>query len=688
MNGFALGKYFWLPPMPAWINGAAFAFALRNWFAATLALFIAFELQLDNPVWAWLTAWIVAQPTPGMVLSKGVYRFGGTIAGACIAVILIACFAQAPEYFVLALALVVGGCTVLSNVLTNNRAYATVLAAYTAAIVASDAINDPNNVFLIAMARGAAILVGVSCGIVANSLFAPHRAEPDTRRKLAELLNLACHRAAIPWQTPLEEKIKIGKKLIDDTIALNTSIEFAAAESGIFRLQANNARSLLAHVFGLVSARRSLDHYLHRCGWPRHHALQIYHGILLDLLADMPAKLDAGKLENELREIAELRHQLAQVRPEDDSTDAAEAISARLVIDRVDDLLEHLGGALEDWRDVLEERWHPEPRRVLNFHRDIRAAWINGLRAFLAVCLTGAFWIASAWPDGPSALIFVSVMLSLFSYFPRPDRVGWAFFVASIPGVPLGILCKFYLLSAATGFDYLVVVSFLFLLPLGLLMSNPKYAMGALAFAFVFLNLSGPANPMVYDLSASLNSALAIEIGTLAGSLCYVYLFPPDPHAARAYVTYRIRRGLGQLAGLDPIPHFSHWETRMYDRVNRLYDPDNPSGTHTDEWYEAGLGALTLGNEILRLRHWLAEETLPAAVRGAVEDVIAKTSKILSYPEPAAAAVKHARELVRGLDPGQGRPLRLEWARAAGALEEMDVYLDEHPRLLNRAPIP
>ena len=476
MNGFALRNYFWLPPLPAWINGAAFAFAFRNWFAAMLALYIAFALQLESPVWAWLTAWIVAQPTPGMVLSRGFYRFAGTVAGAIFAVILMANFAQTPELFVLALALLVGGCTVLANILTNNRAYAAVLAGYTAAIVASDAIASPSDVFTIALARGAAISVGVACGILANSIFAPHRAEPETRRRLADLLNLAARRAAIPWQTPLADKIKVGKKLIDDAIALNTLIEYAAAESGIFRLQANNARSLLAHVFGLISARRSLDAHLHHHGWPAHDALQIYHGIVLDLLNDMPAKLDAGQLNEELAEIAAIRRQLAGLRPENDSPNAADVISARLVIDRIDDLLEHLGGALEDWRDILEERWHPEPRRVLNFHRDLRAAWINGLRAFIAVCLTGAFWIASAWPDGPSALIFVSVMLSLFSYFPRPDRVGWAFSWASLPGAPAGIFCKFVLLSAATGYEYLLLVSLLMLIPLGLVMSNVALA--------------------------------------------------------------------------------------------------------------------------------------------------------------------------------------------------------------------
>lgn len=153
-------------------------------------------------------------------------------------------------------------------------------------------------------------------------------------------------------------------------------------------------------------------------------------------------------------------------------------------------------------------------------------------------------------------------------------------------------------------------------------------------------------------------------------------------------MTYRIRVGLGWLARNNPIPTFSSWETRMYDRINRLHDPKNPSGTHTDEWFEAGLGALTLGNEILRLRYWLAEGGMPAVLQSEVEQVIAKLSKFLSSPEPADAAVKHARARVLQLDPGQGHPQRPVWARVAGALEEMDVYLDEHPRLLSRAPIP
>lgn len=210
VDGIPLRNYFWLPPLPVWVNAYGIAYALRAWIASTLALFIAFELQLDNPIWAWLTAWIVSQPTPGMVLSRGFYRVIGTIAGAVFAIIIVALFSQAPEMFVLALALLVGGCTVLSNVLTNNRAYATVLTGYTAAIVASDAIADPNQVFYLATSRGASILIGACCTFVINLALAPHHAEHDIRAKLVHILKQAALRAATPWQTPLADKIKIA----------------------------------------------------------------------------------------------------------------------------------------------------------------------------------------------------------------------------------------------------------------------------------------------------------------------------------------------------------------------------------------------------------------------------------------------------------------------------------------------
>jgi uncharacterized membrane protein YccC len=657
-------------------------FALRTWLASMLALYTAFALQLDSPHWAWLTVWIVAQPSPGMVLSKSLYRVIGTISGSILAVILISLFAQTPELFVLALASLVGGCTVASNILTNFRAYATVLAAYTAGIVAADAINAPDQIFFIAMARASAILVGIACSILVTSLFAPHRAEADVRDKLLAVLKDAARRAVYSWQGVPEVRRQMGKKLIDEIVALNTLIEFAAAESGAFRVQTNNARSLLAHVFSVISARRSLDAHLSRCGWPTHNALEIFHEVIIDFLNEMPALLERGQIDELISGLRDVRRQLDILRPEDDTPVSADLVSERLVIDRLDDLLLHFNGALGHWRDILLERWEDKPRLTLNFHRDLRAAWINGLRAFLAVCATGAFWIGSAWPHGPLALVFVSIMMSLFSSYPRPDRVGWAFFYCSIPALFFALVCKYYVLPMGSGFEFLSLATGLFLIPLGLFMANPATNAAAVSFSLVFLNLVQPSNPMTYDLADTINNGIAIEVGILLGTLAYTLVFPPNPVAARRYVTYRIRLGLELLARLNPIPSRCKWETRMYDRVNRLADPQNLSGTPTDEWLEAGLGALTLGNEILRLRHWLAEEKLPKELFDAVQRTMQAFATFVPNPKNAAAEVKRRMEQIAQLDPGLGQSGRCAWARILGALAEIDVYLAHHPRLL------
>jgi uncharacterized membrane protein YccC len=171
-------------------------------------------------------------------------------------------------------------------------------------------------------------------------------------------------------------------------------------------------------------------------------------------------------------------------------------------------------------------------------------------------------------------------------------------------------------------------------------------------------------------------------LGVLFGTLAYTLVFPPDPQAARRYVTYRIRLGLELLARLNPVPSFSAWETRMYDRVIRLNDPQNLSGTPTDEWLEAGLGALTLGNEILRLRRWLATENSPAQLKEPVQKTIDAFGRFCPDPQRAAAEVKDQMEQIAHLDPGLGRApglgthpgaAEIDLGALPGALAEIDV---------------
>jgi Fusaric acid resistance protein family len=60
-----------------WLNalkaaGPPLLFGLRLWASVSLALYVAFWLELDNPVWAGTSAAIVCQPTG--VGRRGVYE--------------------------------------------------------------------------------------------------------------------------------------------------------------------------------------------------------------------------------------------------------------------------------------------------------------------------------------------------------------------------------------------------------------------------------------------------------------------------------------------------------------------------------------------------------------------------------------------------------------------------------------
>src|SRR5271166_4093070 len=90
---------------------------LRLWASVSLALYGAFWLELDNPVWAGTSAAIVCQPHLGASLRKGWYRMIGTIVGAVAIVVLTACFPQDRGPFLVGLALWGAACALAATVL-------------------------------------------------------------------------------------------------------------------------------------------------------------------------------------------------------------------------------------------------------------------------------------------------------------------------------------------------------------------------------------------------------------------------------------------------------------------------------------------------------------------------------------------------------------------------------------------
>src|SRR5215472_10466013 len=175
--------------------GPPLLFGLRLWASVSLALYVAFWLELDNAYWAGTSAAIVCQPHLGASLRKGWYRLIGTLVGAVAIVILTACFPQDRAAFLIGLASWGAACALVATLLHNFAAYAAALAGYTAAIIASDqlgATGGPNgDAFMLAIIRVSEIWIGIVCAgiVLAGTDFgaAPRRLAAVFAAVLAEI---------------------------------------------------------------------------------------------------------------------------------------------------------------------------------------------------------------------------------------------------------------------------------------------------------------------------------------------------------------------------------------------------------------------------------------------------------------------------------------------------------------------
>lgn len=127
--------------LPAWatqfgFDGPRLTYALRTAFASCVALLVAWFIGLEHPQWSAMTVWAASQPLRGQLLEKSFFRFAGTIIGVIVGVILVVIASDRPIVLVIGLALWLGFCAGLGNVQRGFLSYGTMLAGYSAAMVA------------------------------------------------------------------------------------------------------------------------------------------------------------------------------------------------------------------------------------------------------------------------------------------------------------------------------------------------------------------------------------------------------------------------------------------------------------------------------------------------------------------------------------------------------------------------
>lgn len=148
--------------MPSWRE---WAFALKTFGAAVLALYLAMWLDLPRPYWALTTVYVTSQIFVGATRSKAIFRVLGTLLGATASVALVPNLVNAPELLTLAMALWVGGCLYISLLDRTPASYMPMLAGYTAALIGFPSVDAPGTIFNTALARTEEITIGILCSL-------------------------------------------------------------------------------------------------------------------------------------------------------------------------------------------------------------------------------------------------------------------------------------------------------------------------------------------------------------------------------------------------------------------------------------------------------------------------------------------------------------------------------------------
>ncbi|MDQ6867192.1 MAG: FUSC family protein [Pseudomonadota bacterium] len=649
--------------LPAILYGARIA------ASASMALYVAFFLQLDEPSWAGLTAVILAQPVLGAALRKGMFRLIGTLAGAAAAVAIVILFPQSRVGFFLGLAFWGGLCAYASTALRNFAAYGGFIAGLTAAVVASDAIQAPDQVVSLAIIRASTITLGIISTTLVFSLTEFGRAREDLAdrmRHIGEEIMAALIKTLRYQAGPIEACRAARRALLAEVAALDAVIDQAIGESLSVRARQATLREALAGLFSAMSSWRTIEAHLSER--PRlvtkagaEAALSALPDIAVPEVLPVEAAKDPASLRDKLRRGGRLLLDLP-----------AADTSTRLLLDQTGKALLGIAKTINGIALVCAPSTAEtvQQRPVRRTYDPLRAS-LNGLRTALAIAATALFWIFSQWPNGPMFIIF-AMYVSLRYTMQKEEAfdMGLAVLLSSILSAAGAGLLKFFLLPSHESYVAFTLLLGAFLVPGGALAAFPGVlgSIGLFYSAFLVAMLS-PTNRMVYDLAVFFNNDLAIVAGSIAGVAGYRLIPPLSPELRARRQVAAALRDLRRLAAGQWRPTAEIWEGRLYDRLIALPKAATPL-------QRGQLGtALGVGLAILQLR----ELAGAAGVRDGVHRVLSAVAA-----GDSEQARSGATALVDRLtsQPSADDPVSVQ--RLCAYLEEIEEALASHPAFFDR----
>jgi uncharacterized membrane protein YccC len=258
------------------------------------------------------------------------------------------------------------------------------------------------------------------------------------------------------------------------------------------------------------------------------------------------------------------------------------------------------------------------------------AAALTGIRSALAVATASAFWIATGWPSGAIAVTIAANMSSLFGGREQPVKVS----LALIPTLLIAFLPVFAtvygLLPMATDFFSMSVALAPLLLACGVIIARQPLGIFPVTYFTVGSNIS---NVMNYDLSAFLNTSIAILTGMGFTLVLFAVFFPDTPRRIGNRFRRQLLVRLSRLCSPEH-PTVADHERAIYERLAATITGLKNEPATARACIASAIVALSVSRAVEALRTAIATGRLSAAMTSGISRLLTAASAGFLHPSP------------------------------------------------------
>lgn len=615
---------------------------LRTALAACLAVLAAWALGLEHPQWAGMTVWAASQPLRGQLLEKSFFRTTGTVIGTAAGVGLVLLAGGQLFWLVTGLALWIGLCAGLGNLQRSFASYGTMLAGYSAAMVALLDSGHPEHVFALGWDRLFTALTGVAAALLVGWLFTPRGAEIPGNTQVRQLCARLLRDLAAAAQ---------GSAALSPQELARRLSAMAVIEEGLDPHAAGSQRSRQA----VRALRRLMNVQISTLMWLRDSAGAALHPQL--------AMAQAQTVRQALEQAA---HQLeTQADPLAALPALAQARSASQGWGAAPELLAHIALALQAHGLAASDQPLPAHQRARALPVVLHSDWLGArralLRAFAAMFAVGMVWVATGWSGGAYMLLGLSVMITVFSSFENPAFTMRYVTLGQAMGVVVALACQWLVWPFAHSQLQMVLGMLPFIFIGALLFSHRRTMLSGYDCCMVLLLALTPHYPYTVDYGHSLAMGLAIITGPLAGWLAYRFILPVTVQGRVQGLRAMMVRELQAMARAPMQPQdLRVWRARLYHRLLRLVRTAEKVGSEqVQDAADCGLAALRVGKATYLLHQLHADSQHSDSLARSLHHGLQRLAQLPASPTRAAQSLRAVAQRLDAAHATQAAQLRL-----------------------------